>query len=37
MQQHESARTERWALGLLLPEGAVMPDDTSEPAPEEPP
>ena len=37
MQQHESARTERWAQGVLLPEGAVAPDDTSEPAPEETP
>ncbi len=37
MQQHESARTERWAQGVLLPEGAVVPEDTSESAPEETP
>ncbi len=37
MQQHESARTERWAQGVLLPEGAVVPEDTSEAAPEETP
>lgn len=36
MQQHESARTERWAQGVLLPDGAVAPEDTSDSAPEEP-
>jgi len=37
MQQHESARTERWAQGVLLPEGAVVPEETSDAAPEETP
>lgn len=35
MQQHESARTERWAQGVLLPEGVAAPEDTSDSVPDE--